>query len=62
VEKWDLNKVIVHLKSLHPETNRIMSMEHFIETLNKTDEFSNSFTTGFDIEDEEPKKKKTKVC
>ena len=62
VEKWDLVKIIVHLKSVHPETNRIMSIEHFIESLNNTYGFSNSVTTDYEIEDEEPKKKKTKVC
>jgi len=62
VEKWDLVKIIVHLKSVHPETNRIMSIEHFIESLNNTYGFSNSVTTDYEIEDEEPKKKKAKVC
>jgi len=61
-EKWDLKRIIVHLKSVHPETNRIMSIEHFIESLNKTNGFSNSFTTEYEVEDEESKKKKAKVC
>jgi len=47
---------------VHPETNRIMSIEHFIESLNNTYGFSNSVTTDYEIEDEEPKKKKAKVC
>ena len=62
VEKWDLNKIIVHLKSVHLETNRIMSIEYFIESLSKTNGLSNSFTTNYEIEDEEPKNKKAKVC
>ena len=61
VEKWDLSKIIVHLKSVHPETNRIMSIEYFIESLSKTSGFSNSFAADYETEDEEPKKKKAKV-